>query len=303
MKRQTCTLFLLALLGIFIVSLTAPAHAQRVTSPSVRAAARLKNHPPKNWIRHYLGEDRYKIAGGVWKVVSTELDSFYYPAWAPEMLRQKPGIVIGFSSAAEAEEAGYRASAYPMENALYGLTAAEIISARQRISTTMAARAGTRVTLSDGVSSVLLPNGWKHTPVGGQSQNTAAGNVSYQADMLSPPDGRSGIMFAFINVPGNANVESFLSPDKIAQLKTQMSARAGADATFAKSLEGAKLGSGTLGGLRGLTIIPGKNANLPAGMAGRLTLVGRGSKMYIMGAQLAPTDKSYGLIVNSFQPR
>jgi hypothetical protein len=190
-----------------------------------------------------------------------------------------------------------------MENALYGLTAAEIIAARQRISETMAARAGTRITLSDGVSTVLLPNGWKHTPVGGQNQNTAAGAVSYQMDMLLPPDGRSGIAFAFINMPGNANVEAFLSPDKITQLKTQMSARAGADATFAKSLEGAKIGSGTLGGLRGLTIVPGKNANLPAGMAGRLTLVGRGSKMYVMAAQMPVTDKSYGAIANSFQAR
>jgi hypothetical protein len=303
MKRQFQAVFLMMFLSVPAVFLAAPSHAQRVTSPSVRAAANLKNHPPKNWIRHYLGDDRYKIAGGVWKVVSTELDSFYYPAWAPEMLRQKPGIVIGFSSAAEAEEAGYRPSAYPMENALYGLTAAEILAARQRISATMAARAGTRITLSDGVSTVLLPNGWKHTPIGGQSQNTAAGAISYQMDLLAPPDGRSGVAFAFLNMPGNANVESFLSPDKVAQLKTQMRARAGADATFAKALEGAKLGSGTLGGLRGLTIIPGKSANLPAGMAGRLTLVGRGSKMYMMAAQMPITDKSYGLIANSFQPR
>jgi hypothetical protein len=303
MKRHSKSLFLLLSCSVVLSLLSSPSQAQRVTSPSVKAAARLKNHPPKNWIRHYLGEDRYKIAGGVWKVVSTELDKYYYPAWAPEMLRQKPGIVIGFHSVAEAEEAGYIASAYPMDNALLGLTAAEIIAARKRIQTTMAARAGTRITLSDGVSTVLLPNGWTRTSMGSQSQNTQIGSFSYQGDLLSPSDGQSGIAFMFLTLPGNANVESFLSPDKVAQLKTQLRARAGADAQFAQAIAGAKVGTGKLGGLSGITMIPGKGANLPAGMAGRMTIVGRGSKMYIMAAQLPTTDKNYGLIVNSFQPR
>jgi hypothetical protein len=235
----------------------------------------------------------------VWKVVSTELDKYYYPAWAPEMLRQKPGIVIGFHSAAEAEEAGYIASAYPMDNALLGLTAAEIIAARKRIQTTMAARAGTRITLSDGVSTVLLPNGWTHTLFGDKS--SSIGSYIDKMDLLSPPNERIGVLFAFATVPGITNIESFLTPEKIKELKAKLQAseNAGSDSWLYNS----QYGVGTLGGLRGLTIIPGKNANLPPGIAGRMTMVGRGSKLYFMAAQLPTTDKRYGLIVNSLQLR
>lgn len=302
MKRFITKCSFLAVVCTFMWALAMPSSAQPRTSPSALAAARLKHRPPQNWIRHYLGDDRYKIAGGIWKVVSTETDQYYYPAWAPEMLRQKPGIVIGFASAAEAEEAGYLPSGYPMEQSLYGLTRAEILAAKQR-GTIGGIQSGTRITLSDGRSSVILPRGWTHTRMGSQSQGTARGGVSYQADMLSPSGGKSGVMFAFINVPGQTNLEAQLSPQAISQMNSQLRQQASLDGRLEQALKGVEFKSATLGGLRGITFVPGEGAQLPAGMGGRMTIVARGSKMYMMAAQLPKTDRNYGVIVNSFQPR
>lgn len=64
--------------------------------------------PPRGWLAHYLPQDRYKITSGIWKVVSTETDRFYYRADAPAMLRQSPNRVIGFASWQDAMIAGYR---------------------------------------------------------------------------------------------------------------------------------------------------------------------------------------------------
>ncbi len=76
--------------------------------PSARMAARLKKYPTSNWLAHYLPDDRYKIAGNVWKFVSTDLDTYYHRPDSPLMLRQPASRVIGFASTKEAEEAGYR---------------------------------------------------------------------------------------------------------------------------------------------------------------------------------------------------
>lgn len=83
-----------------------PVHAGP-SGPSARAAARLKKYPTSRWLAHYLPDDRYKIAGGVWKYVSTDLDTYYHRPDSGLMMQQPAGRVIGFSSAAEAEEAGY----------------------------------------------------------------------------------------------------------------------------------------------------------------------------------------------------
>src|SRR5690606_12189929 len=79
--------------GVWLGAST-PLRAYPTTSPSARQAVRLKYHPPKNWLRHYLGDDRYKIAGKVWKVVSTQLDTYYHRPDCPNMLRQPAGIAI-----------------------------------------------------------------------------------------------------------------------------------------------------------------------------------------------------------------
>lgn len=95
--------------GICIVTLSAKSvFAWPSTSPSAKAAAKLKYHPPSGWINHYLPDDRFKISGGTWKYVSTEMDEYYHRPDSPLMLQQPAGIVIGFASAADAEEAGYR---------------------------------------------------------------------------------------------------------------------------------------------------------------------------------------------------
>ena len=88
MKKIFSIAVLVTLTSTFCVDDVAFAKAGPTISPSVKAAARLKYNPPRNWIRHYLGDDRYKIAGGVWKVVTTPNDKFYYPAYAAEMLRR-----------------------------------------------------------------------------------------------------------------------------------------------------------------------------------------------------------------------
>jgi hypothetical protein len=298
MKRLLQTWCLLAILSASLLGLAQTTLAQPSTSPSALAAAKLKHRPPQNWIRHYLGDDRYKIAGGVWKVVSTELDRYYYPAWAPEMLRQKPGIVIGFSSAAEAEEAGYMPSGYPMGQSLYGLTSAEILAAKQR-GALPGVQTGTRITLSDGRSSVILPRGWTHTRMASQS---AGAGATYQADMISPTGGKSGVFFAFINVPGQ-NLESQLNSQSVSQMNSDLQQQSRLDGRIEQALKGARFTPATLGGMKGFSFVPGEGAQLPPGMGGRMIMVARGSKLYMMGAQLPTTDKNYGVIVNSFQPR
>lgn len=297
MKRISRVVFLSAVLSpLLSVSFDAPALAQRAMGPSARAAARLKNHPPANWIRHYLGDDRYKIAGGVWKVVSTETDRYYYPAWAPEMLRQKPGIVIGFSSAAEAEEAGYLPSSYPMDRFLYGLTTSEILAAKKRLPTVQ--NTGQRITLSDGRSTVALPKGWKHVRVT-QGSSASARTV----DLLTPAGSNDGIAFTLFTVPGGINVEPLLTPDRVRQLQTQLDQSTVGKPDAAKVLDDAEIQTGALGERRGVVITPSKNTQLPTGMTGRLTVIGRGSKLYIMSTKLPTSDAHYRAVVKSFQPR
>lgn len=88
------------------VSHAVPAPGRKLPGPSAVEAARLKKSPPPNYLSHYLPDDRYKIAGGVWKYVSTDLDTYYHVPTSPNMLRQPANRVIGFASARDAEEAG-----------------------------------------------------------------------------------------------------------------------------------------------------------------------------------------------------
>lgn len=79
----------------------------RGLGPSAIKAARLKVRPPANYLAHYLPDDRYKIAGGVWKYVSTDLDTYYHLPQSGNMMRQPASRVIGFANSRDAEEAGY----------------------------------------------------------------------------------------------------------------------------------------------------------------------------------------------------
>jgi len=299
MKRLIKTWCIIAIFYSLLLGLGNESSAQPSTSPSALSAAKLKHRPPQNWIRHYLGDDRYKIAGGVWKVVSTELDRYYYPAWAPEMLRQKPGIVIGFASAAEAEEAGYMPSGYPMNQSLYGLTASEILAAKQQGRNSTLQR-GTLILLADGRSTVILPKGWRH--IQGEGSIGDKKNAYGKLDVLTPSDdfdGRIGISFEFNYLPPGIDAETYLSAQAIENARSILQ-------TNSRSVEGlaeAKMGQTTLGGLRGVTFIPGQSEKWPAGISGRMTIVGRGNKLYSMAARLPANDKNYSTVVNSFRPR
>jgi hypothetical protein len=95
---------------------SAPGHSVRVVRTVVRhghrrhVTVRVAKYqgPPPNWIYHYLPEDRYKVTSGIWQYVSTESDRYYYPAWAPGVLRQSAARVIGFTTWQDAMIAGYR---------------------------------------------------------------------------------------------------------------------------------------------------------------------------------------------------
>ena len=89
------------------VSQAAPAPGRKLPGPSAVEAARLKNSPPPGYLSHYLPDDRYKIAGGVWKYVTTDLDTYYHIPSSPNMMRQPASAVIGFANSHDAEEAGY----------------------------------------------------------------------------------------------------------------------------------------------------------------------------------------------------
>jgi hypothetical protein len=105
------SLFLLGALVVgaasFHISKAAPAPGSKRPGPAAVQAARLKKYPPPGYLSHYLPDDRYKIAGGVWKYVSTDLDTYYHVPQSPNMMRQPADRVIGFANVRDAEEAGY----------------------------------------------------------------------------------------------------------------------------------------------------------------------------------------------------
>lgn len=163
-----------------------PAFAGPNTSPSAQAAAKLKHNPPSGWINHYLPDDRYKIKGGTWKFVSTELDTYYHLPSSPLMLRQSPNIVIGFASAADAEEAGYRPG--PSVLGIEGLNVS-----------------GQRVTLADGRSTIVLPSGWRHLRRKVFSPPFAPEMTAW-SDIFQPLRGRGLLCVQVMTEPNNASV-------------------------------------------------------------------------------------------------
>ncbi len=267
-------------------------------SPSVREAARLKYNPPPNWIRHYLGDDRYKLAGGTWKVVSTETDTYYYPAWAPEMLRQPNGIVIGFPSAAAAEEAGYKRSNYPMESPLLGVTghplptpAAPAASSpfggfalpQDGLKATVNRGKAQRVVLADGASSTVLPPGWTHFTQSydvPQNRAGAAGPQQVKVDLFGPGalsaevtrDPRAHLIaFGFMQMPNGMNAGAIFTPAMANRMNQALAARSNGGPTPTAS-------AGGFGDVRGVVM------RVPVPNLGTVPLVfaGRGSKLYLL---------------------
>ena len=107
MARIKRALFVAFAISLPCAAIAAPAPGRKTPGPSAIETARLKNSPPPGYLSHYLPDDRYKIAGGVWKYVTTDLDTYYHVPSSPNMMRQPASGVIGFANAHDAEEAGY----------------------------------------------------------------------------------------------------------------------------------------------------------------------------------------------------
>jgi len=266
------------------------------TSPSARQAARLKYRPPANWIRHYLGDDRYKIAGGTWKVVSTQKDSQYHRADCPRMLRQSPGIVIGFPSPAHGREAGYAPD--PLcdpdhsRPSAYGISA----SAMEINNNGAGGRlVGKRIKLADGASTVVLPKGWTHT----KGPSFSIRGTTITMDSLSSPTAGS-IVFAIIRMPKNINLDfgRMLTPENIrssqAMLQKAMEKNTGSSEGSAfvsqmnEIMKKQKIDAFTLGGIRGVrTRMSGAAAGMYGG--GRQSIMaGTRTKIYQVSDSSTP---------------
>lgn len=168
-------------LTLGLASLTGLSASARAwpSGPSAQEAARLMIAPPTDWIAHYLPDDRYKVVGGVWKVVSTDLDTYYHRPNCPNIQRQSADNVIGFSSAKDAEDSGYRPDPMcsPNVDFSYGVVGTGAVSPLKP----------GQVLLGDGSSRVLLPKGWKHV-VGAPMQ--IRGTTIYQDTFFSPANQR-----------------------------------------------------------------------------------------------------------------
>jgi hypothetical protein len=238
----------------------------------VRAAARLKHRPPAGWIRHYLPDDRYKILGGTWKFVSTELDRFYYPAWAPEMLRQRASRVIGFASAEDAQEAGYLpGGGYANVDPSFDKTIATRVVVQRATAR--------RVVLADRRSTALIPNGWQHS---GQVMNVQSFTIPL--DTITSPDGQTMISISqsvIPNLPQGANLQNALRSGNINQLMKNARQSGPINSQVDSVLGGAKTSPAIVGGLRGVTMTP--NLSLPGQFRNtrlEMMMAGRGNTLY-----------------------
>ena len=298
-----------------------------VISPSVKAAHRYKYNPPRNWIRHYLGDDRYKIAGGIWKVVTTPNDRYAYPAYAREMLRRSPNNVIGFSSKEEAEEAGYilspnyfstynEASSAPLSDVVTQssnqmTTRARTASYSPRVSNTT--RRAARVLLPDRVSSVLLPSGWEYVEMASTTYQTPQGAVLDQNAVVRPRSGRGGyILFGIQTMPQGSDSAALLrSQEKSLQqmrgslnkLSTQ-SGRVNSGANnFMRDFKPVRV---RVGGLRGMRI---KVPNMPGRVGNQvvytdaMSIVARANKFYQVGTRGNAGGRGSSSVIASFRPR
>lgn len=276
-------------IGICIFALagflsTRSVDASPAKGTSAEAAAILKNHPPAGWISHYLGEDRYKIAGHVWKVVSTQGDKYFHRPNCPEILRQEADIVIGFPSAASAMEAGYLPD--PQCNPVASDTPINIGGA---VSTQ-----AQQIHLSDG-SVVTLPAGWHKV----QSQKIQSKYISATIDSFAPGKSLdSGASIITVDFPGG-NAQTLTA----AKAKEYMSLynRSGyVNSAIPSTREEMDVRDTTYKGMRGVMMTPKKKDKGD----GIFYMVQKGSRLYIVavgGDKGIPAGAK--TIINSYQPR
>jgi hypothetical protein len=220
------------------------------------------------------------------------------------MLRQPAGIVIGFPSGAEAIEGGYRPdpTCRPDEpHVEYSRVRVEIRpqssgSSSGGVTTVNRGRSAQRIVLADNVSTVLLPPNWRRTQSG---RRTVAGYSSL-GDTLQPLNGRGAIRFNFVTAPGGVNAEPFLTPTAFRAGFNSLNRQGGATAQANNIMNNVTLSAGRVGGLSGVALRPRPGVRIPE-LSDRTTIVGRGSKIYVIEQQT--TAPGAQVILRSFQPR
>jgi len=275
--------------GIIVVAVASflaahSAFASPAKGTSAEAAAILKNHPPAGWISHYLGDDRYKIAGHVWKVVSTQRDKYFHRPDCPEMLRQPPGIVIGFPSAAAALEAGYLPD--PHCNPIASETSINIGGA--------VFSQAKKVQLSDG-SSVTIPGGWRKV----HSQNIHTKYFSITSDSFAPGKSLdSGVAIITFDFPGGGSQQ--LTAAKAKEYMSLYNRSGYVNSAIPNTRDQMDVRDTTYKGMKGVIMTPKKKDRGDA----IFYMVQRGSRLYVVeagGDKGIP--KGAKTIINSYQPR
>ncbi len=280
--------------------------------PSAKAAARLKKNPTSAWLAHYLPEDRYKIAGGVWAYVTTNLDTYYHKPSSPNMMRQPNDSVIGFPSAKAAEEAGYRAD--PRDGTLQQVRGniEQKQFAMEQQSAQAAQSGGKRtyikpsgkVILGDGRSTMVVPADWMRIASDQQTQNGS----NFSIDLMMHQKSKKIALLLTMTVP-NVDVGRQLSSGQFARNMNRFGTAVNSSGSISNSgagkfgdwMQQAKVSRTRWGGLNGVVVSPPPSA---AAKAGNLLMVGRGNKAYmftIAGEGKSPASTS-GMI-KSFQPR
>ncbi|MBV9468330.1 MAG: hypothetical protein JO316_00335 [Abitibacteriaceae bacterium] len=282
----------------------APVQRAVSTSPSVRHAARLKYYPPPGWIRHYLGDDRYKIDGNIWRVVSTQMDTYYHRPNCPNMLRQSHDIVLGFASGEDAVEAGYRPDpvCHPEEPVV---EYAGSLPTMPGMNMSVSGVAQT-VTLADG-SSMTLPANWVRVTTLARQGNGAS--ISF--DIFKPARGTGTVTvgsMTFPTLPNNANLEHILTPEgfrsSLQGNNSVFNTSGVVNSTFNNAgniVNNVSVSAANIGSLRGVLLRPKPGKTLP-GLRGSAILAARGQKMYIIQDN---TNGAPGVntIMRSFRPR
>ena len=299
------------LLATFALATIAPSQAAP-KGPSARAAAALKKNPRTAWLAHYLPDDRYKIAGKVWKYVSTNLDTYYHIPNSSNMMRQPNAGVIGFSSAREAEEAGYKPD--PRDGTLQqvrGAVEAQQFEMEQQ-SATASGGGGSRtfvkpsgkVILGDGRSTMTVPAGWQRLISNSQSQNGS----TFSIDLMTHPASKKSAILFTMTVP-NVDVGRQLSSGQFANNLKRFGNMANSTGEISNSGVGkvgdwmtqAKVRRTRWGGLNGVSVSPPPSMGANTG---NMLMVGRGNKLYVFqmaGKGKAPANTS--AMIKSFQAR
>lgn len=282
MKILNASFCALALMSFFAMPNAIAKPTQSKTS--AQAAAKLKNHPPKGWIRHYLGDDRYKIAGNIWKVVSTQTDDYSHRADCPRMLRQSADIVIGFPSLAAAVEAGYLPDPHcrpDINRAAIKAKAAAIAKARQ-------------VRLADGRSTVTIPAGWQ------RNKTQKIGNAMLRATVdsfTSASNSRDGVAIITIDFPQGAS-----APLTAAKARGYMSMYRNSgyvNSAIPQASEQMNVRDVTFKGMQGVLMTPKTKAN-----DALFYMVQKGSRMYVVAAGGHKGISSGAKkIIDSYRPR